>query len=93
MNKLFTILFCILFILNCASDVNSENILTDSGNDGDSGGGFTGGGNQTISELTVELITTYNDQTASFSTNYGNYQRSFIVHVPPNFDYETQSCH
>ena len=36
MNKLFTILFCILFILNCASDVNSENILTDSGNDEDS---------------------------------------------------------
>ena len=91
MNKLFTILFCILFILNCASDINSENILTDSGNDGDSGGGFSGGGNQTIPELTVELITTYNDQTASFSTNYGNYQRSFIVHVPPNFDYETQS--
>ena len=30
-------------------------------------------------------------QTASFSTNYGNYQRNFIVHVPPNFDYETQS--
>ena len=60
MNKLFTILLCILFILNCASDVNSENILTDSGNDGDSGGGFTGGGNQTIPELTVELITTYN---------------------------------
>ena len=91
MNKLFTILFCVLFILNCASDINSENILTDSGSDEDSSGGFTGGGNQTIPELTVELINTYKDQTASFSTNYGNYQRSFIVHVPPNFDYETQS--
>ena len=79
MNKLFTILFCILFILNCTSDINSENILTDSGTDGDSSGEFTGGGNQTISELTVELITTYNDQTASFSTNYGNYQRNIIL--------------
>ena len=91
MSNLFKILFFYLLIIGCASDVNSEDILTgdDSGNG--NGGGFTGGGNETIPELNVELITTYNEQTASFSTSFGNYQRSFIVHVPPNFDFETQS--
>ena len=91
MSNLFKILFLYLLIIGCASDVNSEDILTgdDSGNG--NGGGFTGGGNETIPELNVELITTYNEQTASFSTSFGNYQRSFIVHVPPNFDFETQS--
>ena len=91
MSNLFKILFFYLLIIGCASDVNSEDILTgdDSGNG--NGGGFTGGGNETIPELNVELITTYNEQTASFSTSFGNYQRSFIVHVPPNFDFQTQS--
>ena len=91
MSNLFKILFLYLLIISCASDVNSEDILAgdDSGNG--NGGGFTGGGNETIPELNVELITTYNEQTASFSTSFGNYQRSFIVHVPPNFDFETQS--
>ena len=91
MSNLFKILFLYLLIIGCASDVNSEDILAgdDSGNG--NGGGFTGGGNETIPELNVELITTYNEQTASFSTSFGNYQRSFIVHVPPNFDFQTQS--
>ena len=90
MRNFLKIFFTTLFIIHCSSDVSSEDILSD--NNGNEGGdGFTGGGNQTIPELDVELITTYNEQTASFSTNYGNYQRNFIVHVPPNFDYETQS--
>ena len=91
MNNFFKILFISLLIASCSSDINSEDILTgdDSGSGG--GGGFTGGDNETIPELNVELITTYDEQTASFSTSFGNFQRSFIVHVPPNFDYETQS--
>ena len=90
MNKFLKIFFLTLFIINCSSDASSEDILSDN-NENQGGGGFTGGGNQTIPELDVELITTYDDQTASFSTTFDNYQRSFIVHVPPNFDYETQS--
>ena len=90
MNKYLKIFFLTLFIIHCSSDASSENILSDN-NENEGGGGFTGGGNQTIPELDVELITTYDDQTASFATTFDNYQRSFIVHVPPNFDYETQS--
>jgi len=90
MNKYLKIFFLTLFIIHCSSDASSENILSDN-NENEGGGGFTGGGNQTIPELDVELITTYDDQTASFLTTFDNYQRSFIVHVPPNFDYETQS--
>ena len=90
MRKFLKIFFTTLVIIHCSSDASSENILSDN-NENEGGGGFTGGGNQTIPELDVELITTYDDQTASFSTTFDNYQRSFIVHVPPNFDYETQS--
>ena len=91
MSNLFKILFLYLLVIGCASDVNSEDILASDDSGNGNGGGFTGGGNETIPELNVELITTYNEQTASFSTSFGNYQRSFIVHVPPNFDFETQS--
>ena len=91
MNNFFKILVISLLIMNCSSDIESENILISDDSDGGSGGGFIGGGNETTTELNVELITTYNEQTASFSTSFGNYQRSFIVHVPPNFDFETQS--
>ena len=90
MNKYLKIFFLTLFIIHCSSDASSENILSDN-NENEGGGGFTGGGNQTIPELDVELITTYDDQTASFSTTFDNYQRSFIVHVPPNFDFSTQA--
>ena len=90
MSNLFKILFLYLLIIGCASDVNSEDILASDDSGNGNGGGFTGGGNETIPELNVELITTYNEQTASFSTSFGNYQRSFIVHVPPNFDFQTQ---
>lgn len=90
MSKFLKIFFTTLFIIHCSSDVGSEDILSDNnGNDG--GGGFSGGGNQTTSELTVELISTYNDQTASFATPFGSFTRSFIVHTPPNFDYQTES--
>ena len=90
MNKFLKIIFATLFIFHCSSDVSSEDILSDNnGNTG--GGGFTGGGNQTIPELTVELISTYNNQTASFTTPYGSFSRNFIVHTPPNFDYQTES--
>ena len=90
MTKFFKIFFTTLFIVHCSSDVSSEDILSDNnGNEG--GGGFTGGGSQTIPELNVELISTYNDQTASFATSYGSFMRNFIVHTPPNFDYQTES--
>ena len=91
MNKIFYILIS-LAIVSCSSDVGSQSILTDNGN-GNTGGGFTGGGGggDTIQDLSVELITTYDSQTASFSAPFGNFVRNFIVHVPPNFDSETQS--
>ena len=91
MNKIFYILIS-LAIVSCSSDIGSEGILTDNGN-GNTGGGFTGGGGggETIEDLSVELITTYDSQTASFSAPFGNFVRNFIVHVPPNFDSETQS--
>ena len=89
MNKVYQILILLIFV-SCSSDSGSEDILSDNnGNEGS--GGFTGGGNQTIPELTVELISTYNDQTASFATPYGSFTRNFIVHTPPNFDYQTES--
>tara|TARA_B100000965_G_scaffold73286_1_gene57812 strand:- start:4189 stop:5154 length:966 start_codon:yes stop_codon:yes gene_type:complete len=89
MNNFLKILFASIFVIHCSSDVSSEDILTDNNDSG--GGGFTGGGNQTIPELTVELISTYNNQTASFATPFGGFSRSFIVHTPPNFDYVTES--
>ena len=80
MNKFFKIFFTTLFIVHCSSDVSSEDILSDNnGNEG--GGGFTGGGNQTVPELTVELISTYNDQTASFATSYGSFMRLSLIHI------------
>jgi polyhydroxybutyrate depolymerase len=90
MKKLLKIFFTTLFIIHCSSDVSPEDILSDNnGNEG--GGGFTFGGTQTIPELTVELISTYNDQTASFATPYDSFTRNFIVHTPPNFDFQTES--
>ncbi len=80
MKKFLKIFFTTLFIIHCSSDISSEDILSDNnGNEG--GGGFTGGGNETIPELDVELITTQNEQTASFSIIVGNYQKHLIVHV------------
>ena len=90
MNKLLKIFFTTLFIIHCSSDVSSEDILSDN-NENEGGGSFTGGGNQTNPELIVELISTYNNQTASFATQFGGYMRNFIVHTPPNFDYQTES--
>src|SRR6056300_1492228 len=88
MNKICHILI-LLFFLGCSTDSSSEDILTD-GNGGNTGGGFTGGGGN-IEDLNVELITTYDDQTASFSAPFGNFVRNFIVHVPPNYNSATQS--
>src|SRR6056300_450189 len=84
MNKIFYILIS-LAIVSCSSDVGSEDILTDNGN------GNNGGDGETMQELSVDLITPYDSQTASFSAPFGNFVRNFIVHVPPNFDSETQS--
>jgi len=89
MNNIFKIFFLSLLIIQCSSDVSPEDILTNNGNN--SNGGFNGGGNQTIPELSVELISTYNNQTASFATPFGGFNRSFIVHTPPNFNYATES--
>ena len=90
MNKLLKIFFTTLFIIHCSSDVSSEDILSDN-NENEGSGSFSGGGNQTNPELIVELISTYNNQTASFATQFGGYMRNFIVHTPPNFDYQTES--
>tara|TARA_B100000965_G_scaffold111231_1_gene91823 strand:+ start:6814 stop:7746 length:933 start_codon:yes stop_codon:yes gene_type:complete len=50
---------------------------------------FDGGGvdnsDAVIPDLNVELISYYNDDTASFSTVFGNYNRTFIVHTPPGY--------
>jgi len=50
---------------------------------------FDGGGNDNsgvgVPDLNVELISYYNDDTASFSTVFGNYNRTFIVHTPPGY--------
>jgi len=50
---------------------------------------FDGGSNNNsgagIPDLNVELISYYNDDTASFSTVFGNYNRTFIVHTPPGY--------
>ena len=88
MHKLAKILLFLL-IIGCGADSGSK-IITSSGeidpNTGNGNNGGSGGGDGSISDLTVELISYYNDDTASFSTVFGNYTRSFIVHTPPNYD-------
>ena len=91
MNHLFKILFLSIFIFHCSSDAGSENILTDNSGDGSSNTDFNGGSNESTSELTVELVSTYNNQTASFSTLFDGFTRSFIVHTPPYFDYQNET--
>ena len=89
MHKLAKILLFLL-IVGCGSESGSK-IITSSGeidpNTGNgNNGGNGGGGDDSIPDLTVELISYYNDDTASFSTVFGSYTRSFIVHTPPNYD-------
>ena len=89
MQRLAQILLFLL-IIGCGSNAGSQ-IITSSGdidpNTGNGNGNNGGnGGDNTIPDLTVELISYYNDDTASFSTVFGNYMRSFIVHTPPNYD-------
>ena len=61
--------------------ISSSGVLNpdsfDGGNNNNSGAG--------IPDLNVELISYYNDDTASFSTVFGNYNRTFIVHTPPGY--------
>ena len=82
-NKLISLAIFFL-IISCESDIGSETITDNNNNQ--SGGTFVGGGSSSPSELSVELITKINEQTASFFAPFGGYNRSFIVHVPPNFD-------
>lgn len=89
MNKIYQALF-FLILLSCSSDNGAKNILTDNG-DGDNGDGDIVNLGGSVQELAVELITTYDSQTASFSAPHGNFVRNFIVHVPPNYDSEIQS--
>ena len=88
MHKLAKILLFLL-IIGCGADSGSK-IITSSGeinpNTGNTGNNGGGGGDDSIPDLTVELISYYNDDTASFSTVFGSYTRSFIVHTPPNYD-------
>ena len=90
MQKLAKILFLFL-IIACGSDTGSKSSgvidpNTGNGGNGGNGGNDGNGGDDSISDLVVELISSYNDDTASFSTVFGNYTRSFIVHTPPNYD-------
>ena len=89
MNRFLKIFFITLFVFSCSSDFRYKNILSD--NNEDVGANFLGGGDQTIPEISPELISIYNNQTASFETSYDSFTRSFIVHTPPNFDYQTES--
>jgi polyhydroxybutyrate depolymerase len=90
MKNIAKILF-LLLIVGCGSDAGSK-IISSSGvidpNTGTGGTGGNNGGNNggSTTDLNVELISIYNDDTASFSTVFGNYTRSFIVHTPPNYD-------
>jgi len=83
MNKIYKILTLLIFF-SC----DSKDILTETSDD--LGDGFTGGVGST-QDLSVELISVYDTQTASFSAPFGNFVRSFIVHVPPNYNSENQS--
>ena len=84
----FTNILLFLFIIGCGSDSGS-NVISSSGvvgpNNGNGNSGGNGGDN-TIPDLNVELISYYDDNTASFATAFGNYIRNFIVHTPPSYD-------
>jgi polyhydroxybutyrate depolymerase len=89
MQRLAKILF-LLLIIGCGSNAGSK-VISSSGsvdpNSGNGNGNNGGnGGDNTIPDLTVELISNYDDDTASFWTIFGNYNRQFIVHTPPNYD-------
>ena len=85
MKNITKILF-LLLIVGCGSDAGSK-IISSSGvidpNTGNGGNNGNNGGNNgdSTANLNVELISNYNDDTASFSTVFGNYTRSFIVHT------------
>ena len=90
MKNITKILF-LLLIVGCGSDAGSKVISSSGVIDPNTGSGGTGGNNggnngDSTTDLNVELISNYNDDTASFSTVFGNYTRSFIVHTPPNYD-------
>jgi len=86
MQKLFKIIFCFM-IIACGSDgskvVSSSGVLDP--NSGNGNGNGNGDSNTGIPDLNVELISYYNDDTASFATVFGNYTRNFIVHTPPGY--------
>ena len=70
-----------LILVSCYGDPSSTTGPSDNNNTGDNGNG----GNDT-SPLVVTHFNTIDEQTKVFSTMFGGYQRTFIVHVPPNFD-------
>ncbi len=70
-----------LILVSCYGDPSSTTGPSDNNNTGDNGNG----GNDT-SPLVVTHFDTIDEQTKVFSTMFGGYQRTFIVHVPPNFD-------
>ena len=86
MQRLVRIIFCFI-IIACGSDgskvVSSSGVLDP--NSGNGGGNGNGDSNTGVPDLNVELISYYNDDTASFATVFGNYTRNFIVHTPPGY--------
>ena len=84
MQKFVKIIFCFMII---ACESGGSKVISSSGVlNPDT---FDGGGNDNngagVPDLNVELISYYNDDTASFSTVFGNYNRTFIVHTPPGY--------
>ena len=81
--SIIIILLCFIFI-NCSNKDSMTISPTGFVDPSDSSGGSGGSGNTT--ELDVQLMYPLDDQTKLFSTTWGAHQRTFIVHVPPNFE-------
>ena len=84
--SIIIILLCFIFI-NCSNKDSMTIFPTGFVDPSDSSGGSGGsGGSGNTTELDVQLMYPLDDQTKLFSTTWGAHQRTFIVHVPPNFD-------
>ena len=84
--SIIIILLCFIFI-NCSNKDSMTIFPTGFVDPSDSSGGSGGsGGSGNTTELDVQLMYPLDDQTKLFSTTWGAHQRTFIVHIPPNFD-------
>ena len=81
-------LFFLILIIGCGSDAGSSIASSNEEENSNNGSGNSNGG--TVGNITVELISNYNDNTATYSTVFGNYTRNFIVHTPSNYDSDSE---